>query len=149
MELPVPGRSRLNFEKGRLLVRFKGQVIKNVAVFELSGNILGGRGSTALREEIEKHTRLGTGNIVLDMAKVSSISAEGQKLLIGRYRWRPDQSGAADPATLTLENPGFYDSGIELRNVAGSHLDAIEQFIEESSFTDRWLTVENLCPDEY
>ena len=64
-------------------MRFKGQVIRNVAVFELSGNILGGRGSTALREEIERHTRLGTGNIVLDMAKVSSINAEGQKLLIG------------------------------------------------------------------
>ena len=47
------------------------------------------------------------------------------------------------------ENPGFYDSGIELINVAASHLDAIERFIEESSFTDRWLTVENLCLEEY
>ncbi len=46
-------------------------------------------------------------------------------------------------------NPGYYDTGIELKDVSAAHIEAIEQFMEESSFTDRWLTLADSRSEEY
>ena len=39
-------------------------------------------------------------------------------------------------------HPGFYDSGIQLLNVPSKDVEVIEQFIEEATLEDRWLSVD-------
>ena len=38
-------------------------------------------------------------------------------------------------------HPGFYDSGIQLLNVPPKEIEVIEQFIEEATLEDRWLSI--------
>ncbi len=44
-------------------------------------------------------------------------------------------------------HPGFYDSGIQLLNVPPKDLKLIEQFVENASLEDRWLSVDNTLAD--
>jgi hypothetical protein len=46
------------------------------------------------------------------------------------------------------EDPGFWDCGIELLDIDRSDLKAIERFIEETSYPDRFLTVSTSFYDE-
>lgn len=39
-------------------------------------------------------------------------------------------------------HPGFYDSGIQLLDVPPKDIEVIEQFIEEATLEDRWLSVD-------
>ena len=46
-------------------------------------------------------------------------------------------------------NPELYDSGVQLLDVPPKDIDIIEQFIEDSSFNDRWLSIAESLPYEY
>ncbi len=47
------------------------------------------------------------------------------------------------------KNPDLYDTGIRLKNVPADQIDIIEDFMENSSFEDRWLSIVNTLNEEY
>ncbi len=63
-------------------MRFKKQTIRDVPVYELTGEIHGGKNSVALRQSICEHVVQNETDIVLDMTGVRAINNEGQNMLI-------------------------------------------------------------------
>ncbi len=67
-------------------MRFRDFIERNVVVFEMTGSIVGGRGTKALKDTVLNHVRFGTDRILLDLTEVNTITLEGQHVLLGTAR---------------------------------------------------------------
>ncbi len=55
----------------------------NCAVFELSGNIMGGPAAETFREDLHSLIDQGKTNVIVDLGKVKFINSSGLGILIG------------------------------------------------------------------
>ena len=47
------------------------------------------------------------------------------------------------------KNPDLYDTGIRLKNLSPEKVEIIEDFMEKSSYEDRWLSIIRSLNEEY
>ena len=126
-------------QKGRQVLRFRDQIIKNVAVFELTGDVLGGRGLTSLRDAMVRHTRLGAQGILLDLAGVNSMNVQGQKMLIGSVEAIEKAGGR-----LAITNIENLDSLLAVTQLVThmDHFDSREEALTALGATETELSAE-------
>jgi anti-sigma B factor antagonist len=74
-------------------MRIKDHLSGNIAVFELSGKIMGGREATLFHGRIQEYINLNKRNILVDMSNVGWTNSEGLGMLLAARKRVNDAGG--------------------------------------------------------
>ena len=74
-------------------MRFKDHLDGQVAVFELSGKIMGGNDATMFHGRVNEYVSINKNNIVIDLAGVQWSNSRGLGMLIGALKTVQNSGG--------------------------------------------------------